>query len=582
MRSYIALTLLLSSASASLVDECQICINRGLPCHKAGWADPCYPGGGSASGCEANGATWCPTLPGTGPAPPPTPSPPLPPGAKATDDSRLIAYIGNWQACPTDQQMNAYTHVIIAFAVTYTWSPSKNQCNQQCVIGSAVPICNNAPQPSLVKKWQAAGKKVILSFGGAGMGGSWDGVNDCWEYCFGKEAYVVQQLTSIVRAQGFDGVDIDYEYYYEDGQKGSSFRKGAEAQKFLKDVTLGLRQQLPAGSLVTHAPMDVDLVPGTGYYNVIKQVGHAMSFIMPQYYNGITRPNTNGLYGRYGSSPSALSQFNTLMNDCFGGDATKIIFGFCINDCGGTGSNSNAQQAVQVMTDLKKEHACNGGAFFWASVADTNGQWSQKVSSAIAPSRGCKSGGVTPPTPTTPMPTATPPARTPMPTPVPAPRTPMPTATPPARTPMPTPTPVVPKTPVPTPMPVPATPTPTQPSGCQQRIGRWGGCQNAPNCCDVGLECYYRSQWYSQCDLATSPVTAPPTPPRTPMPMPATPMPTPAPAGDVCPYRIGMWGGCLHNPNCCQQGLSCYQQSQWWARCLDTCYYAPECKKISH
>jgi hypothetical protein len=28
---------------------------------------------------------------------------------------------------------------------------------------------------ALVDTWRAAGKKVILSFGGAGMGGSWSG-----------------------------------------------------------------------------------------------------------------------------------------------------------------------------------------------------------------------------------------------------------------------------------------------------------------------------------------------------------------------------------------------------------------------
>ena len=59
------------------------------------------------------------------------------------------------------------------------------------------------------------------------------------------------------------------------------------------------------------------------------------------------------------------------------------MFGFCIADCSGTGSNTNANQAVQVMSDLKMhnngEFACNGGAFFWVAEHDIGGLWSATV-----------------------------------------------------------------------------------------------------------------------------------------------------------------------------------------------------------
>jgi len=65
----------------------------------------------------------------------------------------------------------------------------------------------------LINDLRSQGKKVILSFGGAGMGGSWAGdVNDCWEYCFGREKQVVNRLVKIVGEMNLDGVDIDYEY----------------------------------------------------------------------------------------------------------------------------------------------------------------------------------------------------------------------------------------------------------------------------------------------------------------------------------------------------------------------------------
>ena len=76
--------------------------------------------------------------------------------------------------------MDAYSHIVIAFATSYTWSPGQNNCDAQCNVASTVPICNNANNQALVDSWRAAGKKVILSFGGAGMGGSWSGDSNNW------------------------------------------------------------------------------------------------------------------------------------------------------------------------------------------------------------------------------------------------------------------------------------------------------------------------------------------------------------------------------------------------------------------
>ena len=123
------------------------------------------------SGCQNGPCT-------SGPSPPST-SPPPPTGFNYNvnhgEDSRLIGYVGNWQACPTPGQYDAYSHMVVAFAVSYTWAQTKNNCNTQCTVASPVPICDNANNQPLVDTWRAAGKKVILSFGGAGMGGSWSG-----------------------------------------------------------------------------------------------------------------------------------------------------------------------------------------------------------------------------------------------------------------------------------------------------------------------------------------------------------------------------------------------------------------------
>merc|ERR1712048_1180311 len=203
---------------------------------------------------------------------------------------------------------------------------------------------------------------VLLSFGGAGMGGSWDGLNDCWEYCFGKAENVASQLKAIVDDQGFDGVDVDYEYFHTQ-----------ESGDFLTDLTNALRERLGPEKIITHAPMDSDVSEGKPYFNVLKGVASKLDYLMPQYYNGPFRPANN-------LSP-ALTHMGNIIDEVFDGDQSKVIFGFCIADCSGTGSNVNSAQAVSIMQGVSARFPDNGGAFFWAASDDQN--WSPAVASAL-------------------------------------------------------------------------------------------------------------------------------------------------------------------------------------------------------
>jgi len=351
-----------------------ICSDPSLCCSQWGWCDnsPGHCGDNPTPFPTLQPPSPVQTLPPTQAAPTPTTND-SPPNSMDAEHSRLIAYVGNWQACPTRYQWEQYTHIVISFGVSYTWSPGKNQCSAACDIATP-PVCSNAPNPTLIQEWKDAGKKVLLSFGGAGMGGSWAGdANDCWEYCFGKEDHVVDQLVSIANNMNLDGIDLDYEYFYEDNQNNSGFSKGTEAQHFLSSVTTGLRQKLPSDSIVTHAPMDVDLQLGTDYYNILKNQAHELDFLMPQYYNGVTRPGSNFV--------GALNHYTVLVDEIFQGDPTKIVFGFCIADCGD--SNLNGSQSALVMTQLQSTYPCNGGAFFWIAQHDVGGAWSASVSTAI-------------------------------------------------------------------------------------------------------------------------------------------------------------------------------------------------------
>jgi len=495
----------------------------------------CY--GGTNAECSSGlcfaDATACPQV-FNGPTPPPAPTPkptppvpttpaPSPTVAVARHDSRLVAYLGNWQSCPSQAQVAPYTHIVIAFAVSYSWAQNKNNCDTQCNIATPV-ICNNLPNSALVQQWQAAGKKVILSFGGAGMGGSWSGdSNNCWDYCFGREEQVASQLVQIVKDHNFDGVDIDYEYCYDKangahpggcGQVTPAYSDSA-AQNFLSGVTSQLRQKLDALSTTTsktyelsHVPMDSDLVPASKYYQLLKAQHWNLDFVMPQFYNSITRPAIDGFNGSGAGQVSASSVYTNIANDLFPGQPDKVVFGFCISDCSGTGSNANGFQAANVMEGIKTynngEFACNGGAFFWVMEHDTSNSFSNPVSAVLETTSGCIDSGPSP---------------TPNPTPAPVPTNP--------------------PTPVPTPSPTTSSPTPFVPKVakyvcaknkplpatiCADGLAASGKCTAVGNesisCGSGGKMCW----WNLDCP-AGPPAPTPPSP--TP-PAPTTPPPTPS------------------------------------------------------
>merc|ERR1719401_3234310 len=90
-----------------------------------------------------------------------------------------------------------------------------------------------------------------------------------------------------------------------------------------------------------------------------------------------------------------MNHMGDLINHVFGGVQSKVIFGFCISDCSGTGSNVNSAQAVSITRSVNAQYPNHGGVFLWAA-SDDNG-WSGPVAEALSASEGA-----------TPMPTPSP------------------------------------------------------------------------------------------------------------------------------------------------------------------------------
>lgn len=145
----------------------------------------------------------------------------------------------------------------------------------------------------------------------------------------------------IINDQRFDGIDIDYEYCYDIAgkQTGKCSQRTAaysdsKAQTFLNGLTAKLRTKLDALQQtngynrgryeVTHAPMDGDLTPSTSaYFQILRNRRADLDFLMPQFYNGVTRPAL-GIDGSGGGEMSAASLFGSLSNELFDAEPNKV------------------------------------------------------------------------------------------------------------------------------------------------------------------------------------------------------------------------------------------------------------------
>ena len=100
----------------------------------ANYCDACCQNGQCTSGALSPPST----SPKLSSPPPPTPPTGFNNSVNHGEDSRLIGYIGSWQACPTTGQYNTYSHMVVAFAVSYTyhWFAGGSHRHKNVVAGS--------------------------------------------------------------------------------------------------------------------------------------------------------------------------------------------------------------------------------------------------------------------------------------------------------------------------------------------------------------------------------------------------------------------------------------------------------------
>lgn len=223
-------------------------------------------------------------------------------------------------------------------------------------------------QASWKAKYAAAGVKLLVSAFGSTETPTSSGFNatDCG-----------LKIAKFVIDNQLDGVDIDWE-------DTGSFQKGDKSgENWLITITKVLRQNLPAGSIITHAPQapyfsGKALYPQGGYLQVDVEVGSMIDFYNVQFYNqGV------GIYD------SAHSLFNVSGGWCPGSSINEIIAAGVPGSkivLGKPPTTADASNGWMSAADLNKAIADNypyngwkTGIMFWQLTSDSDGAYCNNV-----------------------------------------------------------------------------------------------------------------------------------------------------------------------------------------------------------
>jgi chitinase len=268
-----------------------------------------------------------------------------------------------------------YTDVILAFLVP---GDNFNLTGQ----GGAFDSDGN-PNPNDIQALQNAGKNVLISIGGAKEGFP----SSDWQRYAQDVNGLVEQIVGYVIANGFSGVDIDYEddYGFTGGPDGTGVYDGVT---FLIELTNGLAQELPpVQNIITHAPQPPYFDPNlkARYKNAYTQIwqgtGNNISWFNCQFYNN----------PEYSSSASSKVSWYETFADTIG--ASELLMGVPL-DPAGSGYLPLDQFTSQVIAPLLQTFgSAFGGVMGWEFSYDQGGTWAEGTAQALAGGTGTPTPG---------------------------------------------------------------------------------------------------------------------------------------------------------------------------------------------
>jgi chitinase len=263
-----------------------------------------------------------------------------------------------------------YTDVVLGFLVP----------------GSAVPelapggpaFTDTLQLQSDIQILQAAGKNVLISVGGEvnNTKPKWTGWTSAKYKAFNDHIPgLVQQIVSWVESTGANGIDIDFED--SDAFTGKS---GYDGVTFLSELTTRLYQNLPPGSIITHAPQtpywDKNSLYRAAYYQFHSQVGDLVSWYNNQFYNN----------PRYDADAAAKVASYLMVAGEIG--PTKLLMGVSI-DPKDEGAITLDDMTQNVIMPLQAQFPPTpqliefGGVMTWEFAFDSGGAWANGIAQTL-------------------------------------------------------------------------------------------------------------------------------------------------------------------------------------------------------
>jgi chitinase len=262
-----------------------------------------------------------------------------------------------------------YTDVILGFLIPDSTGGLK---------GDGPAFTDTDTLQNNVQLLQSAGKNVLISVGGEvnNTNPAWTGWTSAqYQTYSGSVSALVEQIVSWVGSIGADGVDIDFE-----DSNAFTGKAGYDGITFLSELTSGLYQALPPGSIITHAPQtpywDKNSLYKAAYYTVHSQVGSSIAWYNNQFYN-------NSRYDK--DAATKVASYLMVAGEI---GPTKLLMGVAI-DPNDEGAISLDDMTQNVITPLQAQFPPTpqsmqfGGVMTWEFAFDNGGAWANGIAQAL-------------------------------------------------------------------------------------------------------------------------------------------------------------------------------------------------------
>jgi chitinase len=265
-----------------------------------------------------------------------------------------------------------YTDVILGFLI-----PKNSSVTGLMGDGSGSAFTDTVQLQKDIQLLQSAGKNVLISVGGEvhtdPTSTGW--TSPKYKICSESVSGLVEQIVSWVESIGADGVDIDFE-----DSDAFTGKAGYDGITFLSELTSGLYQALPSGSIITHAPQtpywDKNSLYKAAYCDLHSQVGSSIAWYNNQFYNN----------PRYDKDAATKVASYLMVAEEIG--PTKLLMGVSI-DTKDEGAISLDDMTQNVITPLHVQFPPTpqsiefGGVMTWEFAFDNGGAWADGIAQTL-------------------------------------------------------------------------------------------------------------------------------------------------------------------------------------------------------